>query len=126
MEFLLSPDAEVRKALPLTANVPNLGYSSYQLRRVHQSWDRYNFGWIPPNNPIDRNGFGCAFTQASFPWVGVTELERPIQNLSVIMATTFNASEYQQTQIDSLLNSPTKPQSPKLLHCKTGRNLCPP
>lgn len=45
---------------------------------------------------------------------------------SLIMAISFTTSEYQQTQIDSLQNSPTKPQTPKLLHCKTGRNLCPP
>lgn len=44
----------------------------------------------------------------------------------LIMATIFNTSEYQQIQIDSLLNSPTKPQSLKFFHCKTGRNLCPP
>lgn len=71
-----------RSGKPSHCQYPQWGYSSYQLRRVHQNWNRYSFGWMPPNNPTDRNGFGCAFVQAVSPWVGGTELERAIQNLS--------------------------------------------
>lgn len=59
------------------------------------------------NNPVvDRKCLGHALVQDFFPWIGVSDLEKAIYNLSIIMATTFSTSvqafEYQRTQIDGL------------------------
>lgn len=93
---------------PSAAYVPSLVSFSEQLKRARQSWDGYNFGWMPTNNPIvDRKGFGRAFAWVFFPLGWSNGFEKAIWNLSVVMATTFNASlrafENQQTQTDSLV-----------------------
>ena len=47
---------------------------------------------MPINNPIvDRKGFVHAFTRAFFPWFRVMDLKKVIYDLSIFMATTFNA-----------------------------------
>lgn len=48
----LAPDTTIRKTLPSTANILNLGSFSYQLRRRQQSWNIYNFGLMLTSNPI--------------------------------------------------------------------------
>ena len=56
--IVLTPDAEVGKALPSIALGPNLGSFFYHLERAHRSWDGYNFGWMPTDTLIvDRKGF---------------------------------------------------------------------
>lgn len=62
---------------------------------------------MPTNDlSVDRKGFGHAFGRAFFPWFRIMDLEKVIHNLSIVTATTFNASvqvfESQQIQIDSL------------------------
>ena len=52
----LSSDAAIRKHLPSTARVPNLGLLSYQLRRAKGNYD---FQGHPTCNPIvDKTGMG--------------------------------------------------------------------
>lgn len=51
----LNSDTEIRKTLLSRAYIPNLGSFSYHLKRIHQNWEDYDFGWMPTyNTKVDR------------------------------------------------------------------------